>query len=137
MRNGERSGPVKNGDSTVCARTRSLRMFPAPAHLPPMQPEMYEGARLLRLFSCPVGSLAGLGTTDSATYPSSCPVTTLPGLSYPGRPPLDAAQVSHSQAMIPSAPTVARWSTTQGTIVFPRHLIVTRKLDAHRPSHRL
>ena len=60
-RNGERSGPVKNGDCTVCASTRSLRMVPAPPHFPLMQPTTYEGTALfpLRKFSLRLNALCG------------------------------------------------------------------------------
>lgn len=37
-RNGDRSGPVKNGDITACVSTRSPRMLPAPPHFPLMHP---------------------------------------------------------------------------------------------------
>ena len=37
IRSGERSGPVKNGERTVCVTTRSLRIVPPP-HAPATQP---------------------------------------------------------------------------------------------------
>ena len=37
-RDGERSGPVKNGDATACVSTRSLLTVPAPPQRPPTQP---------------------------------------------------------------------------------------------------
>src|SRR5580658_992925 len=112
-RKGERRGPVKNGDFTVWASTRSLRIEPVPPHFPLMHPATYEGTALLPLRSSPVGSVAGFGVTVSGSKPASIPVITFPGLSYPGLPPKDTAQVSLSHAMIaPLRSTPARsWIT--------------------------
>src|SRR6185369_5703735 len=100
MRNGERRGPVKKGDATACESTRSLRIVPGPPHLPSMQPVIYDGAKLLRFCNWPLGSAAGRGIIGSGSKPARTPVITLPGLSYLGRPPRFAAQLSHSHAVI-------------------------------------
>src|SRR5260221_13924906 len=87
-RDGERRGPVKNGDRTVCESTRSLFTVPAPPHRAPTQPVTYDGAALLLLLKAPPGSGAGeRGANGAGSKPASCPVITLPGRSYPGRPP--------------------------------------------------
>src|SRR3984957_8860668 len=38
IRKGERKGPVKNGERTVCVSARSLLMVPPPLHEPPAHP---------------------------------------------------------------------------------------------------
>ena len=46
-RSGERSGPVKNIDFTLCVRTRWLAMLPVPPQRSPTQPVTYDGTALL------------------------------------------------------------------------------------------
>ena len=46
---GERKGPVQNGDSTACASTRSLATTPVPPQPSGAQPVTYDGAALLPL----------------------------------------------------------------------------------------
>ena len=71
-RDGERSGPVKNGDFTVWERTRSLFTVPAPPQRPPTQPATYEGAALLLLLNEPPGSGAGeRGVNGAVSKPAS------------------------------------------------------------------
>src|SRR5258706_14427463 len=43
-RDGDRNGPVKNGEATVCVRTRSLVTVPAPPAVLPTRPDTYDGA---------------------------------------------------------------------------------------------
>ncbi len=87
-RSGDRSGPVKNGDCTLCVRTRWLAMVPVPPQRPATQPVTYDGTPLL-LFANVVGSGAGdRGVNAAGSNPARKPVTTLPGLLPPGRPPL-------------------------------------------------
>src|SRR5678815_1889443 len=93
-RDGDRNGPVKKGERMVCVRTRSLLTVPAPAQLVPMQPATYEGAALLPLRSVPLGGVVARGDTPAGSNPTSEPVMTLPGASYPGRPPSDGSQAS-------------------------------------------
>ena len=57
-RDGDRSGPVKKNDGTVCESTRSLLTLPAPPVVPPTAPAMYDGAALLPLLNA-VGAGAG------------------------------------------------------------------------------
>src|ERR1700678_2244817 len=38
IRKGERKGPVKNGERTVCVSARSLLIVPPPLHEPPAHP---------------------------------------------------------------------------------------------------
>jgi hypothetical protein len=80
-REGERSGPVKNGDRMVWVRTRSLLIVPAPLQLFPTHPAIYEGAALLLFRSAPPGGVAARGMTPAGSKPTSDPVTTLPGAS--------------------------------------------------------
>src|SRR4030095_12016950 len=99
-RDGERSGPVKNGDATVWVRTRSLATTPAPPAVPPRPPFTYDGAALLPLLKRPPGSAAARGVNGTGANPASIPVTTLPGVLVPGRPPSDAFHDSQSHATI-------------------------------------
>src|SRR5581483_11925835 len=109
IREGDRSGPVKNGDAIVCVSTRSLLIVPAAPHLPPTQPATYDGTALLPLRSSPVGSTASRGEIVAGSNPASMPVTTLPGWLYPGRPPFETDHDSQSHAvMFPFASTPAR-----------------------------
>ena len=86
-RAGERKGPVQNGDGTLCIRTRWLGTFPVPPQRLPTQPVTYEGTALLPLEKF-VGSGAGvLAAKAAGSKPARKPVTTLPGLLAPGRPP--------------------------------------------------
>ena len=80
-RDGDRSGPVKNGDATVCVSTRSLATVPAPPASPPTRPATYDGAALLPLRNSPAGSAAARGANGAGSKPASMPVTTLPGVS--------------------------------------------------------
>src|SRR5689334_4111548 len=79
-RDGDRSGPVKNGDAIVCVSTRSLAIVPVPPAVPPTRPMTYDGAALLPLLKPPVGAGAGRGLNGAGANPASMPVTTLPGV---------------------------------------------------------
>src|SRR2546425_11856066 len=75
-RAGDRSGPVQNGDTTSCERTRSLRTLPVPPLFPFTVPVIYEGAALLLLAKF-VGSGAGVLAAKAAGWkPRRKPVTT-------------------------------------------------------------
>src|SRR5258705_9451538 len=93
-REGDRSGPVKNGDAMVCVRTRSLFTVPAPPHVPATQPAIYDGAALALFPKRPPGAVATRGATRLGSKPASMPVTTFPGESYPGRPPSEGSHAS-------------------------------------------
>src|SRR5687767_8121715 len=94
-RAGERSGPVKNGESTVRLSTRSLLTTPQPPHSGPTQPVTYEGAVLDPFSKPPCGGGAGVrGVTACGGKPARNPVTTLPGALAPGRPPREGDQPS-------------------------------------------
>ncbi len=81
-RSGARSGPVKNGDTTRCDSTRSLRTVPVPLQTPPAHPVTYDGAVFRPLLSGVEGAGAGVrGAAAAGANPASQPVTTLPGLS--------------------------------------------------------
>src|SRR4051794_40485407 len=87
-RSGDRNGPVKNGDFTLCVSTRWPAMVPVPPQRVPTQPVTYDGTALL-VFAKLVGSGAGdRGLTPAGSKPASIPVTTLPGFPAPGRPPI-------------------------------------------------
>src|SRR6185369_11264456 len=106
---GDRSGPVKNGEATVCVSTRSLATIPAPPAVPPTRPVTYDGAALLPLLK-PPGSVAARGANGAGENPASMPVTTFPGVFVPGRPPSDAFHDSQSHAtMVPLASRPTRW----------------------------
>src|SRR5437899_7626897 len=110
-RAGERSGPVQNGDTTSCDRTRSLRTLPVPPLFPLTVPVIYEGAALLLLAKF-VGSGAGVLAANAAGWkPARNPVTTFPGFAVPGRLPNVGDPASQSHAMIVPVPSIpARWS---------------------------
>ena len=48
--------PVKKGDRTVCTRTRSLAIVPAPPALRATRPDTYDGAALLPLLNAVGGA---------------------------------------------------------------------------------
>ena len=50
-RAGERSGPVKKGDSMTCESTRSLRTVPVPPVVSPTVPVVCDGTVLLLSYS--------------------------------------------------------------------------------------
>ena len=78
---GERSGPVKNGDRTVCVSTRSLFTLPVPPQRPPAHPVTYDGAALLPLLNVVGGGATARGENGAGGMPNSMPVTTFPGVS--------------------------------------------------------
>src|SRR5262245_16488996 len=93
-RAGERSGPVRKGDGTVCVSTRSLATMPVPLFLPPTRPATYDGTALLPLLKFRGSGASVLGCTACGAKPRSNPDATLPGALLPGRLPSDADHVS-------------------------------------------
>src|SRR5512145_599912 len=107
---GERRGPVKNGERIEWVSTRSLLTAPVPPHLVPTHPRTYDGAALLPLLNEVGAGGVARGSNAADCNPRRAPVTTLPGVPYPGRPPSTAFHVSQSQAMIvPASSSPTRW----------------------------
>src|SRR5215471_15860193 len=93
-RAGERSGPVRNGDGTVCVRTRSLATVPVPLAFPPTFPVTYAGTALFPLSKLFGSGAFARGATAAGGNPASIPEDTLPGALLPGRLPSVADHVS-------------------------------------------
>src|SRR5690242_18056381 len=93
-RAGDRSGPVRNGDGTVCVNTRSLATVPVPLFFPPTRPVTYAGTALLPLSQLFGSGACARGATPAGMKPRSRPADTLPGALFPGRLPSVADLVS-------------------------------------------
>src|SRR5690242_8972158 len=110
-RSGDRSGPVKNTDGTVCAITRCTATVPVPDALPPTRPLTYEGTALL-LLKYRTGAGDGVRAWNGAgSNPASMPVTTFPGWALPGRPPRTGDHASYDHAAIPPCSSSAACSS--------------------------
>src|SRR5262245_7438765 len=84
-------------------RTRSLVTVPVPWLVPLIVPLMYEGTALPPLLKLVGGGAGVRGANPAASYPSSDPVITFPGVWYPGRPPRIVFHDSQFHATMPPA----------------------------------
>ena len=138
-RDGERSGPVKNGDAIVCVSTRSLAIVPVPPAVPPTRPVTYDGAALLPLLNPPVGAGRGTRTERRGREPGEHAGDDVAGGVVTG----PAAERCRPCFVVPrddrpiGGHTGALIDRVRHAVVLPGHFVLARQLDPHRLANRL
>ena len=139
-REGDRSGPVKNGDAIVWVSTRSAVTVPVPPARP-ADPSRHVRRRRVASVVERRRHAAGTARSDPLRLEAcehagdDVARSLVPGpAAQRGGPRLH----SPTRRYVRFASIATRWSITYGdAVVLPRHLVLSGQLHAHRSSHRL